>query len=529
MAGYQKKYLPLFLGIAVALGIGLGSQLNYSSNTGLLSKTNAKKEKLNRLIDYIDYEYVDDVNTDSIVDVTVNNILENLDPHSVYIPPTEMQRMSESMKGDFVGIGVSFYTENDSIVVINAIKDGPSDLAGIMGGDRIVSANGVNLTGKSITNDSLVGSLKGKINTTVDIKIKRPGQSSLMDVEVTRDVVPIISIDASYMLTDKLGYVKINRFAETTPDEFRNALQKLKRKGATQIALDLRDNPGGYISAAEQVVDEFLKEDKLILFTKNKTGKIENTFATDGGIFENAPVYVLVNENSASASEIVAGAMQDNDQGTIIGRRTFGKGLVQREMELGDGSAVRLTIARYYTPTGRSIQRPYDDGNKAYYEEYLHRYQNGEMISQDSIKVDDSLRFTTPGGKVVYGGGGIIPDVFVAKETEYEKESIDYALRSGFMSRYVFNLLERDRTYYNKLSLPQFKAEVEISDADIKDFVSYGARREIKIRVKDYKEELKQSVKAVMAQQLFGTTLYEQMINKDDAMVKKVISLSKKS
>jgi carboxyl-terminal processing protease len=526
MDGYQKKYLPLFLGIAVALGIAVGSQLNYSSSSGLLSKNNAKKEKLNRLIDYIDYEYVDDVNTDSIVDVTVNSILENLDPHSVYIPPTDMERMSESMKGDFVGIGVSFYPENDTIVVINAIKGGPSDKAGILGGDRIVSANGKGLTGKNVTSDSLVGSLKGKINTTVDLEVKRPGKTALLKMKVTRDVVPIISIDASYMLTDKLGYVKINRFAETTPTEFKDALQQLKRDGATKIVLDLRDNPGGYISAAEQVVDEFLKEDRLILFTKNKTGNIENSFATDGGIFEDAEVFVLVNENSASASEIVAGAMQDNDQGTIVGRRTFGKGLVQREMALGDGSAVRLTIARYYTPTGRSIQRPYDNGNKAYYEEYLNRYQNGEMASIDSIKVDDSLRFTTPGGKVVYGGGGIIPDVFVPKETDYEKESIDYALRSGFMSRYVFNLLERDRKYYNTLNLAKFKEEVEISDADISDFVSYAARREIKITAKAYKEELKRSIKAVMAQQLFGTTLYEQMINNDDAMVKKVISLS---
>lgn len=528
MKGYQKKYLPLLLGIAIALGIALGSQLNYSNNAGFLSTSNAKKEKLNRLIDYIDYEYVDDVNTDSIVDVTVNSILENLDPHSVYIPPADMQRISDNMKGDFVGIGVSFFTEKDTIVVINAIKDGPSDKAGILGGDRIVSADGVNLTGKNITNDSLMGSLKGKINTTVAINIKRPGKEELIALEVTRDVVPIISIDASYMLTENLGYVKINRFAESTPQEFQNALKILKNQGATQIALDLRDNPGGYISAAEEVADEFLDEDKLILFTKNKTGKIDNSYATDAGMFEDAPVYVLVNENSASASEIVAGAIQDNDQGTIIGRRTFGKGLVQREMALGDGSAVRLTIARYYTPTGRSIQRPYDDGNEAYYEEYLNRYKNGEMLSQDSIHVDDSLRFITPGGKEVYGGGGIIPDIFVPREANYEKESINYALRSGFMSRYVFDKLERDRSYYNSLSLADFKRDYEISDADLNDFVSYAARREIKISLKEYKEELRESIKAVIAQQLFGTTLYEKMINKNDAMIQKVISISTK-
>ncbi len=528
MEGYPKKYLPLLLGLAVAVGIGVGSLLNYSGGRSMLSKGNPKKEKLNRLIDYIDYEYVDNVNTDSIVDVTINGILQDLDPHSVYIPPSDMEEVAENMKGDFVGIGVSFYIERDTIVVIQPIAGGPSDLAGVKAGDRIIAADGISLAGKKLSQDSIAERLKGKIDTQVALKVKRPGTKAEMNFDIARATVPIKSLDAAYMLTSTLGYVKLNRFAETTPSEFEHALQKLKADGATQIVLDLRDNPGGYVTAAEKVADEFLEDNKLILFTKNKTGKIEKTFATGNGLFEHSKVFVLINENSASASEIVSGALQDNDKAIIIGRRSFGKGLVQREMGLGDGSAVRLTVARYYTPTGRSIQRPYDDGTKAYYEDYLNRYKHGEMRSQDSIKVADSLRFVTPGGKVVYGGGGIIPDVFIPKETDYEHQSIDYALRSGLLPRFAFDLLEKKRAYYNSLTLNDFTEKVQITDADLKDFVSYAARQNLKIRPTDYRPLLKNRIKAVMAQQLFGTTIYEKLINDDSPMIKKVIQLSKK-
>ncbi|NND61681.1 MAG: S41 family peptidase, partial [Flavobacteriaceae bacterium] len=381
-----KKYLPLFMGVAVAAGVFMGSKLNFKDGGNeKIFATNSKKDKLNRLIDYIDYEYVDEVNTDSIVDVTVNGILENLDPHSVYIPVDQYEDNADDMRGNFVGIGISFYPYNDSIAVIRAINGGPAASAGIKGGDRILFANGQKLFGEDMDRDSISKYLKGEINSKVKLKVYRKGEDKLLNFTLKRKRVPLVSVDASYKLTDDLGYIKVNRFSETTFKEFKNALEDLQDDGISSLVLDLRDNPGGYISAAERIADEFLKDDKLVLITRNKNGDENKTYATRRGDFEDGSVYVLINENSASASEIVAGALQDNDKGLIVGRRSFGKGLVQREMALGDGSAVRLTIARYYTPTGRSIQRPYGNGNGSYYSDYEKRYRNGELISADSI------------------------------------------------------------------------------------------------------------------------------------------------
>lgn len=527
MKGKYNIYTPILLAVACALGIFLGARLDFNSSDNLFS-SNPKKEKLSKLIDYIDYEYVDDVNTDSIVDVTVNKILENLDPHSVYIPKQEYANVTENMQGDFVGIGVSFYNVNDTIVVIQALEGGPSEKIGIRGGDRILYADGTPLFNKNISNDSLTSQLKGKENSEVTLKVLRKGLKNLLTFNVRRGKVPLKSVDAAYMLTDKLGYIKINRFAETTFKEFHHALKKLEKEGATQIALDLRDNPGGYLSEAINVADEFIKDDKLILFTKNKSGAIEKTFAQREGDFENGKVYVLINENSASASEVVAGALQDNDVGTIIGRRSYGKGLVQREMGLGDGSAVRLTIARYYTPTGRSIQKPYDHGNEAYFNDYMRRYKNGELQHADSIPIADSLKYVTPGGKIVYGGGGIIPDVFVPKDTNPARENLTVLLNSGFMNRFVFELLEKDRKYYNSLSKEEFDKKVVITDKMVDDFINFGHRGDINIRVEDYKPLYKQYLKAVMAQQLFGTNAFERLKNDGDRIIEKVIELSQK-
>jgi carboxyl-terminal processing protease len=523
--GNTKKYLPLFLGVAIAAGVYLGSKLNFSGGNEKIFATNSKKDKLNRLIDYIDYEYVDEVNTDSIVDVTVSSILENLDPHSVYIPVNQYEDNADDMRGNFVGIGVSFYPYNDSIAVIRAIEGGPAAKAGIRGGDRILFADGQKLFGEGIDRDSISKYLKGEINSKIKLIVYRKGENNLLNFTLKRKRVPLVSVDASYKLTDEIGYIKVNRFSETTYNEFRKALSKLDDADFKTLVLDLRDNPGGYISAAERIVDEFLEDDKLVLITRNKNGDENRTYSTKRGDFEDGKLYVLINENSASASEIVAGALQDNDKGVIIGRRSFGKGLVQREMALGDGSAVRLTIARYYTPTGRSIQRPYGHGNGSYYSDYENRYRNGEMISADSIKVSDSLKFVTPKGKIVYGGGGIIPDVFVPKDTSIENETLEYVTRNGFMSYFIFEFLEANREDFNGMTFKVFSDNYEVDEALTEDFISYSRLEEAHIDISDYTWELNLALKANIAQQLFGPNTYEYLLNEGDSMIEKVFEL----
>ena len=525
---YQKKYLPLILGVAVAAGIFIGGKLHFANSGNQLFSSNSKKDKLNRLIDYIDYDYVDDINTDSIVDITVNGILENLDPHSVYIPKEDMQGVTENMKGDFVGIGVSFYPYRDSIAVIRAISNGPSEKAGIQGGDRILMANGDTLFGERLKNTEIINKLKGAIGTKVNLKVFRKGESKLLDFTVKRSVIPIRSVDAAYMLTNKLGYIKINRFAESTYREFKEALTNLIKSGATELALDLRDNPGGFLNIAEEIVDEFLEDDKLILFTKNKRGNIQKSFATNKGDFEKGKLYVLINENSASASEIVAGALQDNDKGTIIGRRSYGKGLVQREMDLGDGSAVRLTVSRYYTPTGRSIQRPYTKGNNNYYDDYFERIESGELLDADKIKVADSLKYKTPKGKIVYGGGGIIPDVFVPIDSSMQNETLTFLERRGFISYFIFEMLEKNRHAYDSISKTDFINNFKVSDDMVFEFQEYlNARTDSKVTFVAYHDEVKQYIKANLADQLYGEGTYEQVLNKSDIMIEEVIELSK--
>jgi carboxyl-terminal processing protease len=324
-----------------------------------------------------------------------------------------------------------------------------------------------------------------------------------------------------------LGYIKINRFAESTYKEFKEGLDKLQDQGAIQLVLDLRDNPGGFLSIAEQIADEFLEDNKLILFTKNKSGTIEKSFATKKGDFEEGKIFVLINENSASASEIIAGALQDNDKGTIIGRRSYGKGLVQREMELGDGSAVRLTVSRYYTPTGRSIQRSYENGNKDYFEEYFDRLDSGELIDPDKIEVNDSLKFTTPKGKVVYGGGGIIPDVFVPLDTNVKNETLSYLLNRGFFSYFVFEELDRDRKPYDGITKQDFIDNFMVSDDIVVRFQDYiNARSVHPITFVAYNDTVKKYIKATLAEQLFGTEAYQEIINQGDSVIDEVLKLS---
>ncbi|MDX1363845.1 S41 family peptidase [Arenibacter latericius] len=513
---------PTVIGLALAIGIFIGGKLHFKDSQNKLFSKNSKKEKLNRLIDYIDYEYVDEINTDSIVDVTVNNILEKLDPHSVYIPKSEMEKVAESMKGDFVGIGVNFYMYRDTISIIRTIENGPSYRKGLKQGDRILMADGDTLFGSGIPNDLVIKKLKGEKGSPVDLQVYRKNGNKLFNVTVNRDVVPIKSVEAYCMLTDDMGYIKVNRFAESTYKEFKNALRKLEAKGAKKLTLDLRDNPGGYLGIAEQMADEFLSDGKMILYTKNKRGRIDKVFATNKGHFENKPVYVLINEKSASASEIIAGSLQDNDIGTIVGRRSFGKGLVQREMDLGDGSAVRLTVSRYYTPTGRSIQKSYENGNRDYYQKFMDRYHNGELLSVDSIKVADSLKFKTPKGKVVYGGGGIIPDVFVPIGSN-ESEAIE-AMSLGYIPRFVFTYLDDHRAYYEQFDRDDFIENYKVDDILFESFIKYASNR-IRLDFYAFEDKLKRYLKAALAEQLFDANAHAQIKSGADDMIQKVLEL----
>lgn len=537
----RKAYLPLFIGIAIALGIFIGSTFNFNDNAVLFS-SNSKEAKIKRLINFIQYDYVDKVNTDSLLDDAITTMLAKLDPHSVYIPKDELQSVTESMQGKFAGIGVSFLIHEDSVAVSSVIKGGPSEKAGIKAGDRILIANADTLFGKSFIkksgitkiergtidgnrkmSDAVMKALKGEPDTKVNVLVYRRSVNKKLNFAITRGDVSIKSVSAHYMINNTLGYIKVDRFARTTYDEFKQDLDELISKGMTSLALDLRGNPGGYMDISNKIVDEFLSEGKLIVFTKSKNGAIDKSFATDKGDFEHGKIYVLIDQNSASASEIVAGALQDNDKGTIVGRRSFGKGLVQQEMELGDGSAVRLTTARYYTPTGRSIQKPYAKNHTDQYNnDYLERIHNGELVSRDSIKVDDSLKYKTPKGKIVYGGGGIIPDVFVSIDTTGTFSNELYSELSPFIFKYIDN----NRTEMNKWELYDFVKNFDKNDKIFNEYIS-----ELNLNyaiAPTVKADLERYFNAIMARNLFDETGYFIITQKKDNMILKVIELDSK-
>lgn len=518
----KEKYLPLLLFSCVALGIVIGGMLNFPERS--LSKANARKAKIDKLIDFIDDEYVDDVNSDSIVDLTVNSILANLDPHSVYIPPSEQSTEAELMRGDFVGIGVNFYMYKDTVTVVRPLENGPAEKAGILAGDRILYADKSKLFGRKLPTDSLFNKLKGEEGSTVLLTVYRKSTGKKLKIPVIRDVVPIKSVDTYLKLNKTTGYIKINRFAENTYSEFRDGLEQLKKQGISTLVIDLRDNGGGYLEKAVEIADELLKDQELIVFTKNKRGTINKTFATEEGIFETGRVYVLIDENSASASEILAGAIQDNDRGTIVGRRSFGKGLVQREMDFEDGSAVRLTTSRYYTPSGRSIQKPYTKGNsEAYIHDFEKRFESGELYAKDKIKVADSLKFKTKKGRIVYGGGGIVPDIFVPLEVKKGEENLGYVLNSGLVGHFVFEQLDQNRKTYAGLDVKSFLSQFYADKTIVTKFQTYLAQSGLEISINHNDALVRKYVSAEFARQLFGEDQYYQILLKDDAMLKAIL------
>ena len=511
--------------MAVAVGVLIGGFLNFPAPIAVNTKS-IHKNKLNKLITFIDSEYVDAVDTDSIVDLALSNILDKLDPHSVYIPKEEQSAIAESMKGDFVGVGINFYMYNDSLAVINTIENGPSQKAGILAGDRILYAGKSKIYGRKLPSDSLYRYLKGAENSDLTLTVFRKSQGKTINLNLKRAVVPIKSVDIGLLIAPKTGYIKINRFAESTYDEFLTALLQLKKQGMQTLIIDVRENGGGYMEQATAIADELLPKDKLVVFTKNKKGRIDRSFATEKGNFEKGNVYVLIDENSASASEILAGAVQDNDRGTIVGRRSFGKGLVQREMNFADGSAVRLTIARYFTPTGRSIQKPYKKGSEEYYKAFEKRFASGELYSKDSIKVNDSLKFKTPKGKVVYGGGGIVPDIFVALNPKSNTEAISYILQSGTIGFFVFEQLDKNRKMFENLQINDLQSKIIDSDLFLVKFQKHLSKNGLNMDWNESKSIIKNEIYAEFLRQIHGKTLYFKHILKSDDVVNTILKKS---
>ena len=526
-----KNNFPIYLSIATIFGILIGVFINGNSNGFSLNSNTKNEAKIRRLMDYIDQNYVDTINTTNLLDGAISEMIGKLDPHSAYIPKENLQDMQDRMQGKFVGIGIQFRIINDSVTVIEPIKGGPSIKAGIKAGDRIIIADKDTLSGKKIKLNSVPSYLKGISGSEVILKIYRKATDSLFNLKITRGDVNIKSVDLSYMINNHIGYIKLDRFARNSYREFKSALTRLTALGMNDLVLDLRGNGGGFIDIANDIVDEFLEDDTLIVFTKNNKGQIEEYFATKGGAFEKGKLYVLIDENSASASEIVAGALQDNDKGTIIGRRSFGKGLVQVEMELGDGSAVRLTTARYYTPTGRSIQKPYTrNGDVNYSRDYQKRILSGELLYRDSIQINDALRYETPKGKYVYGGGGIIPDIFVGIDTTGYLNNFLY----NSITNFSFDYVDKNRKALNTLwTLDLFLADFDKDNSILESYLELIPYKPSKIdEISSYstntKAKIKTYVKATIAREIFGDEGFYRSIQKDDAMLQKVLELDAK-
>ncbi len=522
--------LPALLGIALAIGILIGKFLPAAGDLPQHSSIRSRNDKLNSILNIIESNYVDSVNRNDLVEAAIPAVLKKLDPHSVYIPAKDLARANEPLQGNFDGIGISFNMLTDTILVISTIPGGPSEKMGLLPGDKILYVNDSLVAGKHISDEKVMGMLKGPKGTTVRIKILRTGQKELIPFEITRDKIPINSIDVSYMVNNHTGYVKINNFAMTTFDEFMKGLRELKDHGMTSLIIDLRGNSGGIMEAAIQIADQFLKEGQLIVYTQGRTQPRNEARATGKGEFETGDLVVLVDEWSASASEILAGAIQDNDRGTIIGRRTFGKGLVQEPISFADGSGLRLTIARYYTPTGRSIQKSYSHGFDEYFDDLTERAHRGEFEKPDSIHFADSLKFTTPGGKTVYGGGGIMPDKFVPVDTSGVSP---YFVKSrSLIYRFALKYTENNREALKKYSGPVELEKYLDSQSLLNQFVNYASASNIKMDpagLKTSGEIINTQIKAYVARNMLDNKGFYPIWEKIDNTLKYAVEyLNKK-
>ena len=474
-------YLPIALAVVLILGIWLGGKLSFVSNDksekSLFVKP-AHPDKITELINYVQQDYVDSVSRQDLTDDAIEGVLEKLDPHSAYIPAKDISEVEDQLNSNFEGIGIQFRMEKDTILVIQTIPGGPSEKAGLRAGDRIVNIDDTLMVGKKITSREVVSKLKGKRGSQVKVSIHRRGLSDLIDFTLTRDVIPTYSIDIAYMVDDTIGYIKLSRFAEKTYEELVSALDKLLKEGMTRLILDLRGNSGGFLQASIHVADEFLTDRELIVYTEGHNRQNSYAYATGKGIFEKNKLEILIDEASASASEIVAGAIQDNDRGLIIGRRSFGKGLVQEQMSFPDGSAVRLTVARYHTPTGRCIQRPYKNGTKEYYEELYERYASGDLENPDSVAFSDTIKYHTPGGKIVYGGGGIMPDVYVSLKPDPAEVLYNRMIHQNLIFQYAFDYTDSERaSLQHYATVEDFRDNFKVDDRLFNGLLDYARKQ----------------------------------------------------
>lgn len=525
-------FLPLILSIFVVIGIVLGSVLeNSSTKQSLFFPVNKKfnnSNKLNEILNFIEDAYVDTVNKQKLIESSIEEILKKLDPHSYYIPAKEFVSMNEPLEGNFDGIGVEFRIKEDTVFVVNPIVGGPSEKLGILAGDRIVKVEDSLIAGVNIQNNQVIKLLKGPRGTKVNIEVIRKGAKKPLKFTITRDKIPIYSIDAAYLIDEYTGYIKISRFAKTTYDEFYEAALQLKLEGAERFIIDLRGNGGGVLSAATQIVDEFLPKNKMIVYTDGKSRTKQEIYSTNKGVLKTAKIAVIINEGSASASEIVAGAIQDNDRGLILGRRSFGKGLVQEQVVWPDGSGLRLTVARYYTPTGRCIQKSYSEGVEAYHLEAYERLEKGELQSKDSIQFPDSLKYYTPEGKVVYGGGGIMPDIFIPLDTTYGSEFL-YQLRyQAVMQEYALYYVDNNREFLNDKynNMLTFQKEFKLTNQMLNDLVRLAESKGIERNLDDIiksKQSILRETKAAIAVQLYNNMGFYLVINQTDKTVQRAL------
>ena len=509
--------VPLLIAFALVLGIFIGSKFASKSTIDL-------DRKINNILGIVADEYVESVNMDSLVELAIPDIIAQLDPHSVYISAKDYEQANEELNGNFCGIGISFQVMEDTINVIEVIPGGPSEKVGIANGDKIISVDGKNFTGEKINPNLVKEQLRGPKNSVVKLGVKRATSAKTLYFTVTRGDIPIKSVDAAYMIDKNTGYVKVNQFGRNTYDEFVAALSVLKNEGAKRYIVDLRGNGGGYMEIAVAMANEFLPKDNLIVSTKGRYKKNDTSVYSDGnGSYQDAEIVVLINEFSASASEIFAGAMQDNDRGLVIGARSFGKGLVQREFKLSDNSAIRLTIARYYTPTGRCIQKDYKLGQAAYARELINRFNNGELDYRDSIKVDKSKMYKTPHGRIVYGGGGIIPDIFVPRDTVGFTSYYYAVVNAGLIQNYVLKYVTAHKAKFKNVK--DYKDVIRLLDDNtqlLNDFVNFAAKHDVPARwyyINQSRDLLLNDLKAFVARDLLGQKAFYPIYNRNDKTI----------